>query len=212
MRAIVAAAATLDVRLQASEEDALVLENELIRTLEPAFNVAGKYSFLYPAFGLAHSARHTLLCFTTDVSAWAPREFEWFGTFPSRPRAKEAFDALVTLLGFVGHLERTSSLGDVPDVVGSRLAGVRQLDPALVESLRAFLRGADSRALRELSVALLSKPRARRQAPEVQALMSCAQRFYEADLKPLHDALRVAGRDGTFVPQAARDTLFIQHG
>lgn len=212
MRAIVKAASALEVRLQPSEEDALVLEGELIRSLEPAFNVAGKYSFLYPAIGVVRTGSDTLLCFATDVDAWAEHGFRWFGTFSSRPRAKEAFDALIEVLALVGHLEATAKLGALPDVVGSRVAGLRQLPVALYVALAEFLGGESKRLLSQLAVALLEKPRARRESARVQELLRLLRDFFEGDLAPLRDALRHAGDDGHFVAQDERDTLFIRHG
>ena len=211
MRTIVREAATVEVRVQTTEEDALAVENELIRTLTPPFNVEGKYAFLYPAIGARRTARHTLLCFTTDTDAWSGYELQWFGVFRSRLRAKVAFDALVELLALVGHQERTSSLGAVPDARGSRLAGVRQLDARLVDSLVSFLSGASRDGLRELAAALLDKPRARREARHVQELIEVLDDFYRTDLEPLRNTLRTAGRTGTFVAQDERDTLFIRH-
>lgn len=212
MREIVKAAATLEVRLQPSEEEALVMEGRLIRRLKPAFNVAGKYSFLYPAIGLARTQTDTRLCFATDTEAWSEHSFQWYGTFPSRPRAKEAFDALIETLALVAHLEKTSRLGPLPDVVGSRVAGLRRLAEPTVLALELYLAGRSPRLLSLLAVALLEKPRARREASWVQALLRHLRDFYEGDLAPLRAALEGAGDDGSFVPQDERDTLFIRHG
>ena len=46
MRVLVRDAAELEVRPQATEEDALLLESELIRTLRPPHNVDGAFAFL----------------------------------------------------------------------------------------------------------------------------------------------------------------------
>lgn len=209
-RAIVREAESLEVRVQPSEEEALVVENHLIRTLEPPLNVEGKYAFLYPAIGVTRNDRHTLLCFATDTGAWSEYRFRWYGTFRSRLRAKVAFDALVELLAQIGHLERRTALGEVPDVKGSRLAGVRQLSVRHVDAIETFLSGASRDGLVELATALLEKPRARREAPEVQQRIDLLDAFFESDLEKLHAALRRSGRRGTFVPQEERDTLFIR--
>ncbi|MFK7999690.1 MAG: nucleotide excision repair endonuclease [Polyangiales bacterium] len=212
MREIVKAASTLEVRLQPSEEEALVVEGRLIRRLKPTFNVAGKYSFLYPAIGLVRTTTDTRLCFATDTEAWSGHSFEWYGTFSSRPRAKEAFDVLIETLALVGHLEKTSSLGPLPDVVGSRIAGVRRLAKPVFVALELYLAGRSPRLLSLLAVALLEKPRARREASWVQALLRHLRDFYEGDLAPLRAALERSGDEGSFVPQDERDTLFIRHG
>ncbi len=67
MRKIVQAAASIEVRLVDSDADALVLENELIRTLRPKLNIEGKFDFLYPAIGLGVRPQHTRLCCTTSL-------------------------------------------------------------------------------------------------------------------------------------------------
>ena len=211
MRTLIREAATVEVRIQPNEEEALVVENQLIRELTPPYNVDGRYSFLYPAIGVCSRERHTLLCFTTDIEPWAAYELRWFGTFRSRFRAKEAFDALVALLALIGHLERASTLGRVPRIKGSRLVGIRQLSVALVDAVADFLSGASRDGLIRISTALLEKPRARRDAASVQQLIHVLADFYAADLEPLHATLRNASRVGTFVPQHERDTLFIRH-
>ena len=119
MRVLVRDAAELKVLPQATEQDALLLESELIRTLRPRHNVDGAFAFLYPAIGVRRTSRNTLFCFTTSVEAWDAFQFEWYGTFRSRPRAKEAFDLLIELVARVGHLERMASLGKLPDAKGS---------------------------------------------------------------------------------------------
>ena len=125
-------------------------------------------------------------------------------------RAKEAFDALVDLLALLGHLERTSVLGDTPNVKGSRLARVRQLSAELVDAIESLLSGASRDGLVQLATALLEKPRARRDAAEVQRLIDVLDGFYRSDLEKLHAALRRCSRRGTFVRQDERDTLFIR--
>ena len=210
MRVLVRDATELEVLPQATEEDALLLESELIRTLRPPHNVDGAFAFLYPAIRVRRTSHNTLFCFTTSVEAWDAFEFEWYGTFRSRPRAKEAFDLLIELVARVGHLERTASLGKQPDAKGSRLAGVRQLSTELVDGLRAFLSGASSDGLKSLALALLEKPGARRDAAEVQDHLRALEDFFVADLKKLHDALRACGRASTFVSQDERDQLFIR--
>ena len=212
MRALVKEASSLEVRLQDSEKAALTLENELIQTLKPPFNVEGTYTFLYPALGLGGDHKRMLLCFTTSPDAWKGFDLHFYGTFRSRIRAKEAFDSLVELLGLVGHIERTASLGPVPSTPGSRLVGIRQLDAAMLESLHGLLSGRTPSSLGLLARRLLDKPRARRDAADVQRRLSVLEHFYQADLKPLHDALRHGGKRGTFVAQSRRDRLFISAG
>ena len=58
--------------------------------------------------------------------------------------------------------------------------------------------------------ALADKRGARRDATEVQGNMQILADFFDTDLGPLRTALRAAGREGTFVSQSERDTLFIR--
>jgi predicted GIY-YIG superfamily endonuclease len=209
MRTLVREASALEVRLQPSEQHALSLENELIQTLRPPYNIEGAYSFLYPAIGFEHSPQRTLLCFTTRTDAWDQFGFRWFGVFRSRRRARDAFDTLAELLARLGHLERVALLG-APRIKGSRIVGIRQLDRSVVSAVEEFLSGCPGTALGVISRALLDKPRARREASDVQAQLRSLAAFHRTDLARLHDALRTVGRSGSFVSQRERDVLFIE--
>jgi len=209
MRTLVREASTLEIRPQDTERDALLEENALIQQLRPPYNVDGAYAFLYPAVGLGQRSSQTVLCFTTKPEAYDALELAWFGCFRSRPRAKEAFDALVELLALVGHLDKRSQLPAGPAVRGSRLAGIRQVPTALRDAVPRFLGGHDRALLAELSTALLKKPRARRDAPRVQECLHLLDAFYDADTRRLREALDGQGRSGCFVAQEERDALFI---
>jgi excinuclease ABC subunit C len=210
MRRVVGAASALEVRLQETERDALLLENELIRTLRPRFNVDGAYSFLYPAIGTAVRGPHLLLCFTTRIDVFGGHGLRWHGCFRSRPRTLAAFEALVALLGFVGHREPTARLGDLPRARGSRIAAFRRIE-RLAPSLDRLLAGESDAVLAELSARLLEKPDARRAAAEVGEALRCLAAFHAGDARRLREALRAAGRPAGYVDQAARDALFILH-
>lgn len=210
MRLIVREAHAIEVRPVETEEQALLLESSLIRELAPRFNVDGAFSFLYPAIGIRHTKRRTWLCFTTTPTAWSSFDLRWFGVFRSRRRAKHAFDTLVALLSIVGHRERASKLGPRPDVRGSRLAGVRQLDASLVTSLETWLAGESTAGLSALARALLERPGARKDAAEVEAALHALKAFFDSDLRPLRLAMAQGGLAGTFVPQTERDALFIR--
>jgi predicted GIY-YIG superfamily endonuclease len=209
MRTLVRVASALEVRPLATEREALLLENELIRTLRPPYNVDGAFSFLYPAIGIAARERQLLLGFTTEPGAWSELALDWHGTFRSRRRALAAFDALHELLAFLAHAEPRSRLPRVPRRRGSRLAAFRQLDPKLASLLREFLAGESRAALGELALRLLEKTAARRGAERVEDLLRQLAAFYASDLAPLREALRESGRGGSFVSQEERDALFL---
>jgi excinuclease ABC subunit C len=209
MRALVREARSLEVLLQPSEREALLLENQLIRTLRPRYNVDGAFSFLYPAIGLGWRGHQALLAFTTSPEAWRELGLRWHGTFRSRQRALDAFDALVALLEFLAHPEPRSRLPRVARPRGSRLVAFRRLDPDLFEWLGQLLAGESLAAVEELSLRLLEKASARREAERVEADLRRVAAFYESDLARLREALRAAGRSGSFVPQGERDALFL---
>lgn len=209
MRALVREASSLEVRLVASERDALLVENELIRTLRPPYNVDGAYSFLYPAIGLGARGHQVLLAFTTHAEAWRALDLRWHGSFRSRRRARDAFDALARLLTFLAHPEPRSRLPRVPRPRGSRLVAFRQLAPDLQGMLGQLLAGESPAAVAELSLRLLERADARREAERVEADLRTLAAFYESDLARLRAALRAAGRGESFVPQGERDALFL---
>jgi predicted GIY-YIG superfamily endonuclease len=210
MRRLVREANTLEVQLQPNEETALLVENEFIRTLRPPFNIDGAYTFLYPAIGVGYAGRTTLLCFTTDVDAFAALALTWFGSFRSRVRTKEAFDGLVALLALLGHVEKRSALPEHPRIRGSRVMGLRQLPADFAGALEPLLAGESMDALKRIARLLLDKPRARRDAEQVQSWLMLVSDFYQSDIVALREALSTCGREPGFVRQQERDALFIR--
>ena len=208
MRTLVRLAASLEVRPQQSETNALLLENQLIRTLRPPYNVDGAYSFLYPALGVGRHDGRLLLAFTSTPEEWSSLDVRWHGCFRSRVRARAAFDALVALFARVGHLEPMSRLPKVPLRRGARLEALRRVPPALLAAADAFLSG-DSRELLALLFArLLESSHARLQAAEVEEELRTLDDFARRDVAPLRRALQKTGRSGC-VPGHERDALFI---
>ena len=210
MRTLVRRASELEVRLQPSERDALLLENQLIRELKPRYNVDGAFHFLYPAIGTLVRERDTLFCFSTRTDAYTELGLRWHGTFRSRRRAQDAFHALVALLDRIGHQEPRKSLRGLPRPRGSRCVAFRRVE-SLVPGIDRFLAGESSRVLEVLATRLLEKPDARHEAASVGCELRELAAFFESDAKPLHDALAGAGEAPRFVPQQERDTLFITH-
>jgi hypothetical protein len=201
-------ATTLEIRPQPSERDALLLENELIRTLRPPFNVDGAFYFLYPAVGIWQNDAQTLFCLTTSMDAWSGVPFGWHGSFRSR-RTKDAFEAMVNLLAHLGHIESKASLPKLPYVRGSRVIGFRRLDPTLVASLDGFWAGDRPDTLALLAERLLDRTAARRNAPEIEEQLKLLRSFYASDIVKLRAAIHTTGRSEGFVPQQQRDSLFI---
>lgn len=210
MRAVVREAHSVEVRVQPSEGDALLVENELIRTLRPRFNVDGAFDFLYPAIGTGQRDGLLLLCLSTRPEAYDEFGLRWHGTYRPRLRACEAFDGLVDLFARIGHLEPRTRTPKAPRLRGSRLVALRRVPPGLLEALRDFLDGESDVLLASLCEHLLESRAARSEAGDVQATLRLLAAFQRRDVRRLHDALRIAGRGERFVPQAERDALFIE--
>jgi excinuclease ABC subunit C len=210
MRTLVRKAASLEVRLQDSERDALLLENQLIRELKPRYNVDGAFHFLYPAIGTRIREHDTLLCFTTRIDAYAAWSLRWHGTFRSRLRARAAFDALAALLDRVGHVQPRTQLAGLPRPRGSRSVAFRRVE-SLVPGVDRLLAGESDAVLGVLAARLLEKPDARQEATQVELELRELADFFERDARPLRQALRAAGSEARFVPQQQRDALFIAH-
>jgi excinuclease ABC subunit C len=209
MRRLVREAASLEVFPHESEKQALLTENELIRTLRPPFNVDGAFSFLYPALGVGRDGGRMLLAFTSTPERWSSLGVRWHGCFRSRMRARAAFDALVALLGRVGHREPLSRLPLVPLRRGARLEAFRRLPSDLTAAADAFLAGESTDLLALFFARLIESSSARREAARVDEQLRTLADFARKDVAALRRALGKTGRSG-WVPGTQRDALFIE--
>jgi excinuclease UvrABC nuclease subunit len=210
LRALVREAHTLEVRLQPSEAEALLVESQLIRELRPRFNVDGAFDFLYPAIGTGEHEGRLILCLTSEPERFEHLGLQWHGSFRPRRRARDAFDALVELFGYVGHVEPRSRLPEAPRTRGARLVAFRRVPPAFLASARRLLDGEDEALLGELSLAMLESSAARRAASEVAQALRLVKGFYRHDIRRLRAARIAAERIDCFVPRSERDALFLQ--
>ncbi|MBI3543424.1 MAG: GIY-YIG nuclease family protein [Deltaproteobacteria bacterium] len=208
MRSILDAAHSLRTTACATDLDALLLENKLIQELRPRFNVAGAFSFLYPCIGVVRSGRELHLCYSTTPGEFPM--FDFYGAYRSRQLTKEGFDALLEVMGFIGHREPSKKVTIYPRVRFSVVAVFRQVGDEWLAPLDGFLRG-DSKAFLEQAVlALLEKPYARRHAEETQEHIDALARFFKFEAKPLRKALASLGIAGKLVSQDERDRLFLK--
>lgn len=210
MRTLVREAARIEVRPQASESVALLVENELIRTLRPPFNVEGAFDFLYPAIGTGSHEGRLVLCFTSEPAAFEALGLEWHGAFRPRWRAREAFDALCTLFGHLGHPEPASRLPARPDRRGARVFAARRVPAAFLAHARRFLDGEDDVLLAETATALLERAGARLEAAAVEEALRGLADFQRTDVRRLREAREAVGWSDRFVPSSERDALFIR--
>jgi len=212
MRTLVRVAVRLEIEPLATEEAALLLEGELIRSLRPPYNVEGAYEFLYPSLGVGSWDKHLLLCATTQPELYEALPLSFYGCFRSRPRVLTSFDALTQLLSLLGHREKMTRLPAAPRLRGSRLMGFRQIPAEVQQLLPSFFGGDDARLPGVLARQLLAHPRARRNATEVQEHLKTLLHFFETDAARLRDALKLLGRPSEHVPRQERDALFIRAG
>jgi len=210
MRTIVREAHAVEVRPQASEREALLVENQLIRELRPRYNVDGAFDFLYPAIGVGLHDQRLLLCLTSDPESFHTLDLSWHGTFRPRSHAREAFDALVDLLGHIGHVEPRTRLPKTSRPRGSHLVAIRRVPEKLRGQACHFLDGEDDALLATLSTALLESREARRMAAEVEEGLRCLDIFYREDITRLRKARLATGHSDSFVPSSVRDSLFIR--
>lgn len=211
MRELVRVAATLEIRPVESETAALLFENELIREHRPEYNVDGAYAFLYPAIGTAVDVERFFLCFASQTEAFDGLELRWHGCFRPRWRAREAFEALVSLVGRIGHPEpRSRWPAGVPALRGTRFVALRRFDETWAEPIRAFLDGESDALLGRLFDALLERSSARQDRAEVQAAFDTLAEFYAEDARRLREARLRVGWAGAFVGRDDRDGLFIR--
>lgn len=210
MRSIVREADSIEVRHQASEAEALLLENQLIRELRPLFNVDGAFEFMYPAIGTGLHERRLVLAFTSEPERFDTLELQWHGAFRPRLRARTAFDSLIELLGRIGHLEPRSRLPEASRRRGSSLVVVRRIPDEILTQTRNFLDGEDDGLLESLCTHLLEQREARRTAAEVEERLRFLDDFYRHDVRRLREARIVNGQSEKFVPRSERDSLFIR--
>lgn len=210
MRVLVREAHALEIRLQETEADALLLENQLIRELRPRFNVDGAFDFLYPAFGTGLDDGRLVLCFTTEPEAFEALNLVWHGSFRPRSRAKESFDSLVELLGWLGHLEPPSRLPEAPRIRGSRLVALRRIPKEMLGEIRTFLDGERDQFLETLCEALLESQGARQSATQIGEELRFLEDFYRHDITRLREARKTVGENRTFIPRDERDGIFIR--
>ena len=81
-----------------------------------------------PPVGVWRNGGQTILIFTTRHEEWGGVDATWYGTFRSRQRTVEAFEAWIEVLGHLGHREPKANLSTLPRVRASRVVGFRRLD------------------------------------------------------------------------------------
>ena len=199
MLALLAAASSITWEVTPTHLDACVLEMRLIQTSKPRLNVAGRFHSSYPFVGMRSADGR--LYFAMSAKLERMTGFTTFGVFRSRDVTGEAFYALLRLLSFIGHKEKSRR--------GAH--GFRQIPADWREAWEAFFAGTSRQALKTLTLRLLESAGARARAAEVQESLAALQRFWQLEAAPLHQAIRETAFAGAYpVPQDERDLLFIR--
>lgn len=197
IKKIVSAAASCTWETAPSHLDACILELRLIQSLKPRLNVSASFSSSYPLIGMR--VAHGRLYFALSSRPAKLEHYQVFGAFRSREVTADAFYALLGLLKFVGHKEKSQG--------GAH--GFRQIPPSWRDELHAFFAGTSPAALQTLTLRLLESASARARAAEIQERLAALQLFWEAEAEPLRRAMRETGYTGPYpVSQADRDPLF----
>ncbi len=204
MRAIVDSAARFEVEVCASEHDARILEARLIREHRPRANVDGAFSFLYPFIGVARDGTETRFCYTTHADL--ADGFELHGAFRSREVTWSAFSALMKMLEYVGHRNRSRR----SPIAGFYVCRFRRLDASFVATWSQFFSGESRAALQALTLLLVERASARSSAARVQEALDALARFAKREARPLLEARRRTGFAKYPVAQHERDVLFVE--
>lgn len=197
IKKILSAAARCTWETADSHLDACILELRLIQSLKPRLNVSASFSSSYPLIGMR--VAHGRLYFALSSRPAKLENYQVFGAFRSREVTAEAFYALLGLLKFVGHKEKSHG--------GAH--GFRQIPASWREELHAFFAGTSPAVLQTLTLRLLESTSARARAAEIQEGLAALQRFWELEAELLRRAMRETGYTGVYpIPQADRDPLF----
>jgi excinuclease ABC subunit C len=197
IKKILSAAASCTWETAASHLDACILELRLIQSLKPRLNVSASFSSSYPFIGTRLAQGR--LYFALSSRLGKLEGYEVFGAFRSREVTAEAFYALLALLKFVGHKEKSQG--------GAH--GFRRIPASWREELHAFFAGISRAALQTLTLRLVESPSARARRAEIQESLTALQRFWEFEAEPLSRAMRETDYTGVYpVPQVDRDPLF----
>jgi excinuclease ABC subunit C len=209
MRAIVKEAAHIQIQQTETDLDACLTETTLIQKHRPRWNIVGAYSFLYPLIGIRASDGNIDFCMTTTPEAVLAQfpGFEFHGAFRSRRVTGDAFFALMRLLKFVGHVNRSNRRSRPPRY--SYVCSFRRLPANWAEIWASFYKGESALAMEELIMKLVDNSGARRKPDVVQQHLDELKRFWRHEALTLARARKATGFAEWPVPQYQRDLVFL---
>ena len=211
MREIVKEAARIEIRCAETHLDACLTETTLIQKHRPRWNIVGAYSFLYPLIGIRSADGNIEFCMTTTPEAVLKEcpGFEFHGAFRSRRITGDAFFALMRLLRFVGHVNRSSYRSRIPR--HSYIYSFRRLPSKWAGVWASFYKGESALAMEELILNLVDNTGARRRPGKVQEHLDELKRFWRREALTLAKVRKATGCSEWPVPQYQRDLVFLSY-
>jgi hypothetical protein len=209
MRSVVAEGARIEFDLYASDREASLAEAILIQDLRPKLNVAGAFYFLYPMIGIAMTNGDLELIYTTEpekIDSKRAKAFSFHGAYRSRFFCGKAFFALVELLEYLGHKNKTKKLSKY-----TYLYSFRQLDESWHQELELLFSGESSAFFERLVLGLVENKSARKNTRDVQKQLNQIKTFWKHEAQLLRRVRLKVGFSAYPVPQKQRDLLFLEH-
>jgi len=211
MRGIVRDAARIETHCTETDFDACLEEMRLIQKHRPRWNIVGAYSFLYPLIGIRSGNGNIEFCMTTTPDAVLKEYpgFDFHGAFRSRRITGDAFFALMRLLRYVGHVNRSSRRNRT--IKHSYIFSFRRLPSNWAEVWSSFYKGQSELAMEELILNLVENSGARRRRVEVQEHLDELRRFWRHEVLTLARVRQATGCTEWPVPQYRRDLIFLSY-
>src|SRR5678815_5103955 len=182
MRSIVRDAARIEIQRAETDFEACFTEMMLIQKHRPRWNIVGAYSFLYPLIGIRSANGNIEFCMTTTPEAVVEEYpgFEFHGAFRSRRITGDAFFALMRLLRFVGHVNRSNRRSRIPRY--SYIFSFRRLPSNWAAIWASFCKGESALAMEELILILAEKSSARSRPSKIQEHLDELKRFWKHEV------------------------------
>lgn len=208
MRAIVRVATSVRFETCASDLDACLREVKLIQDLQPKYNIASKFSFMYPMIGTRVAKGTLFLCLSTHPDKYP--QYRFFGAFRSRRVTGDAYFSLFRLLRYFYNLAGKAELKREVVAKNSYVLGLRKVEPEMVEAIHDYLQGKADDLMGTLSLKLLEHVAARARREEVQTELDNLERFWRREAATLAAVLAKLSYGVYPVAQTVRDLLFLR--
>jgi hypothetical protein len=203
MYRLIQATARITWELFDSDWNASSREIALIQEKQPSKNIASKYFFLYPYWGMRFKKNEIEFCLTTKKEYFS--DYEWFGVYRSRKTASDAFYSMSFLFSFLYHKNKIKNKKPF-----SSIASFRRVPEEWTLKWNIFLKGKSSDILEEITLLLLDKKSARRQSEKIQEAIDCLWRFWKREALPLARAIEKAAHSSYPIEQKERDLVFLK--